>query len=449
MRQPIRHMLGMTSVLVLSACSSTGVSVTGEDSIFRNKELDYTKAPLIERLNVPSDLQNKRLQKDLLVVPDADTSLSQAGITEAPRPAFVFAEMGSQSAQLLGANQGKHIAVNGTPEMIWQQVGQFWQLQNMPLAVADSASGIMETEWVPLPGVDGDPGIVGGWLRSLTGGDDDLAYSRVRTEMVLNDAGLIEISLGYVQASHGEVASGKRPDWQQEGHEVEAKSELMFALLQYLSRTVRVAHKSTQDMSHQHGLLGKDQKGRPLIRIDQNQVQAMRLLLQAMADMDVGSHDAELGKIYFTHTTHLQAVSEKEQGGGVWGWFKGLHSGSKNQQESRPVTLDMSVLGGKKAVEEAAPVIVYSANNVMPSVSDDPKDRKGYKIWMGGEVIYIFEDEDQGEVDADGVYTFTGYFQLQLTPTIKGVYVQVLSSMGTHAGKAHAEEILWLIKQGL
>ncbi len=449
MRQPIRHMLGLTSVLVLSACSSTGVSVTGEDSIFRNKELDYTKAPLIERLNVPSDLQNKRLQKDLLVVPDADTSLSQAGITVAPRPAFVFAEMGSQSTQLLGANQGKHIAVNGNPELIWQQVGQFWQLQEMPLAVADSASGVMETEWVPLPGVDGDPGVVGGWLRSLTGGDDDLAYSRVRTEMVLNDAGLIEISLGYVQASHDEVASDKRPDWQQEGHDVVAKSELMFALLQYLSRTVRVAHKSTQDISHQLGLLGKDQKGHPLIRIDESQAQAMRLLLQAMAGMDVGSHDAELGKIYFTHTTHLQAIAEEEQGRGILGWFKGLHSGNDNQQESGPITLDMSVFDGKKSTKENAQVIVYSADNVMPSASDDPKDRKGFKIWMGGEVIYIFEDEDQGEVDADGVYTFTGHFQLQLTPTIKGVYAQVLSSKGTHAGRAHAEEILWLIKQGL
>ncbi|MCP4928084.1 MAG: outer membrane protein assembly factor BamC, partial [Gammaproteobacteria bacterium] len=397
----------------------------------------------------PSDLQNKRLQKDLLVVPDADTSLSQAGITEAPRPAFVFAEMGSQSTQLLGANQGKHIAVNGNPEMIWQQVGQFWQLQEMPLAVADSASGIMETEWVPLPGVDSDPGIVGGWFRSLTGGDDDLAYSRVRTEMVLNDAGLIEISLGYVQASHDEVASDKRPDWQQEGHDVVAKSELMFALLQYLSRTARVAHKSTQDISHQLGLLGKDQKGHPLIRIDESQAQAMRLLLQAMAGMDVGSHDAELGKIYFTHTTHLQAIAEEEQGRGILGWFKGLHSGNDNQQESGPITLDMSVFDGKKSTKENAQVIVYSADNVMPSASDDPKDRKGFKIWMGGEVIYIFEDEDQGEVDADGVYTFTGHFQLQLTPTIKGVYAQVLSAKGTHAGRAHAEEILWLIKQGL
>ena len=197
------------------------------------------------------------------------------------------------------------------------------------------------------------------------------------------------------------------------------------------------------------GLLGKDQHGRPLIRIEHNQEEALQLLLAAMSDMDVGSHDPALGMIYFTHTTHLQAVAEEATDGGIWGWFKGLHNGNNSKQESAPITLDMSILGGKSEAEEVKPEIIYSSNNVVPSVSDDPKDRKGYKIWMGGEVIYIFEDEDQGDVDENGVYTFTGNFQLQLTQTLKGVYVQVLTSKGGHAGVAHAEEILWKIKQGL
>ena len=95
------------------------------------------------------------------------------------------------------------------------------------------------------------------------------------------------------------------------------------------------------------------------------------------------------------------------------------------------------------------PAIVYSSQNISPSVADDPKQRKGYKIWLGGEVIYIFEDKDQGNVDEQGVYTYTGNYQLTLTPTLKGVYVQVLTSREDYAAKAHAEEILWQIKQGL
>jgi len=451
MKQPVWHMLGLASVLLVSGCSSNGISVTGEDSVFRNKELDYTQAPVVERLRVPADLQDKRMQNDLLTVPEADTSASQAGITEAPRPAFVFAEMGSQSAQLLGANQDKHIAVRGNPQVVWQQVRQFWQLQNMPIQTDDSANGVMETEWVALPGVDEDPGLVGGWLRSLTGGNNDLDFSKVRTLMQTDAAGRIVISLDYMQASHNDLENNIQPDWQSQGHDVESKSELMFALLQYLSRTVRTAQKSNQNLSSDVGLLGKDQNGRPLIRIDQRKDQSMELLLAAMSDMDVGSYDPALGKIYFTHTTHVQAVAEEAQAGGVWGWFKGLHAGDTKQQTSQPITLDMSLLGGgaDDADKEPAAEIVYSSKDVQPSVSDDPKDRKGFKIWLGGEVIYIFEDEDQGEVNADGVYTFTGNFQLQLTETLKGVYVQVFTSTGVHAGAGHAEEILWQIKQGL
>jgi uncharacterized lipoprotein len=448
MKQPMWPLLGLATTLVLSGCSTS--SITGEDSVFRNKALDYTQAATVQRLQVPEDLQADRLQHDLLVVPDVDTSASQAGMKEAPRPNFVFAEMGSQSAQLLGANEAKHIAVEGDAELVWQQVVKFWQLQNMPLATNQPAEGVMETEWVALPGVDEDPGLVGGWLRSLTGGNNDLAYSKVRTSMANSQTGQIMISLNYVQASHEQVADGMQADWLNQGQHVEGRSELMFELLQYLSRTVRTAQKSAMQSEVTSGLLGKDQNGRPLIRLETKPEQAMHILLTAMQDMDVGSHDMEAGKIYFTHTTHVQAVAPEAGGSGLWAWFKNLHSGDNNKQDMGPITLDMSLLGGSADADaEPEPQIVYSSKGVAPSVSDDPKDRKGFKIWMGGEVIYIFEDEDQGEVGEDGVYTFTGNFQLHLIPTLKGVYVQVFTSKGGHAATAHAEEILWLIKQGL
>lgn len=447
MKQPMWPLLGLATTVVLSGCSTS--SVTGEDSVFRNKALDYTQASTVQRLQVPEDLQADRLQNDLLVVPDVDTSTSQAGMKQAPRPNFVFAEMGSQSAQLLGANEAKHIAVDGDPQLVWQQVAKFWQLQNMPLAINQPAEGVMETEWVALPGVDEDPGLVGGWLRSLTGGNNDLAYSKVRTSMANSQSGQIMISLDYVQATHNQVADNMQADWQNQGQHVEGRSELMFELLQYLSRTVRTAQKSALQQGDAAGLLGQDQDGRPLIRLDAKQDEAIELLLAAMSDMDVGSHDSVAGKIYFTHTTNVQAVAPEAEGEGLWGWFKGLHSGGDNR-DTGPITLDTSLFGGKdEADKEPEPEIVYSAKGVAPSVSDDPKDRKGFKIWLGGEVIYIFEDEDQGVVDENGVYSFTGNYQLHLTPTLKGVYVQVHTSKGGHAANAHAEEILWLIKQGL
>ena len=118
----------------------------------------------------------------------------------------------------------------------------------------------------------------------------------------------------------------------------------------------------------------------------------------------------------------------------------------RSSRESKGIQLDSLTLDDKQA--EAAP-IVYSAMGQEPSLSDDPANRKGFKVWMGGKVIYTFEDEDQGDFDEQGVYTFIGHFQLQIIPYLQGVYVQVLTASNTPAIKAHAEEILWHIKRGL
>jgi len=260
----------------------------------------------------------------------------------------------------------------------------------------------METAWTPLPGVDQDPGVVGSWLRSLTGGDKDLAYSKVRTELKPTAAGRVAIHLSYMQASHAVAASRLPPDWQAQATNVEAKSALMFELLQHLSRTVRVVNKSIQDNTIEVGLLGKDQYGRPLLSIEANQDQAMTLLLEAMADMDVGSYDQQAGKIYFTHTTNTEAKAEKSNGGGLWEWFKDLNTGGDDKQNTG-ITLDSSLFGGAKEPVENQPEIIYSSQNTQPSVSDDPKDRKGFKVWLGGEVIYIFEDDDQGDINKEGI----------------------------------------------
>jgi uncharacterized lipoprotein len=450
MKQPVWYLFGLASVMILGGCSSI---VVEDDNIFRNKALDYSQAPSVGRLQVPADMQNQNIQNDLLVIPAADTSANEAGVVDVPRPAFVFPEMGNETAQLFGANADLHIAISGDMATVWHNVSQFWQQKNMPLVTADDASGVMETAWIALPGVDEDPGVIAKLLRFLTGGDNDLAYSKVRTEMMPDPSGRIIIHLGYVQASHDAVANDWQPDWQVKGYDVEAKSALMFELLQHLSLKMRVAKKSSQQNVGNGVLMGKDQHGHPLLSIAASQDQAMTILLKSMAAMDVGSYDRQSGKIYFTHTTHIQATPGASSGGGIWNWFKGLHSGSNGKQDTGPITPNTPLLGGQKSTIAEQPAIVYSSRNIKPPVSDEPKERKGFKIWLGGEVIYILEDEGQGRMDEQGAYASntsnTDYYQLALTPTLKGTYVQVLTAEADYAAKAHSEEILWQIRQEL
>jgi len=76
-------------------------------------------------------------------------------------------------------------------------------------------------------------------------------------------------------------------------------------------------------------------------------------------------------------------------------------------------------------------------------------DKKGYKIWLGGKIIFVFEDDDQGDISETGEYTYSGQFQLNFEETLTSVYLQILNNEGQPAAKVYAEEILWRLKQQL
>jgi outer membrane protein assembly factor BamC len=106
-------------------------------------------------------------------------------------------------------------------------------------------------------------------------------------------------------------------------------------------------------------------------------------------------------------------------------------------------------LGGGK---DAAPITdnpIYSADTKLAPKEESLADKKGYKVWLGGKVIYVFEDQDQGDVSDTGEYTYIGQFQLNLEETLTSVYLQVLDNQGQPAAKVYAEEILWRLQQKL
>jgi hypothetical protein len=204
--------------------------------------------------------------------------------------------------------------------------------------------------------------------------------------------------------------------------------------------------KTDETKLYQVPLLGKDQFGRPLVQLNMNYDQALTNVLKAMASFDVGSYDEIAKKIYFTHTSHLrssQATASTSEG--VWGWFKDLHSGSKREPGTK---VKVNLLGGKDE-DTTAERPIYSSDPEIAAKGTSLEDKKGYKVWLGGKVIYVFEDDDQGDVSETGEYTYMGSFQLHFEETLNSVYVQVLNDQGQPARNVYAEEILWRLQQTL
>ena len=437
----------LVACLAIGACSTNPLTSASEDSILRDKSLDYAQSKVIARLTVPADLDASAIQQDLLRVP-SQTAVTATGVVAAPRPDFVFAQTGSASARLIDNGQQKRISVVGNVAKVKQQVVQFWTNQQISIILHQSGSKeIVETQWFSLSDDTVADDFISRWVRSLTDVDDDLAHGRVRIVLLPQGENRVELVLSFLQQSQLQIAQQQEISWGAVGQSLANESELTFELLRYLSRTGQVAQK-TQSTTNHKGLvlLGKDQFGEPVIQLDMGAEESLNTVLQAMSDFDVGSHDLNPQKIYFTYTSHVKAVAQqKSSSDGIWGWFKGLHGGERKQG----ISLDLALLGGDEKVANVSASPVYSSNPDQADAVTDLADKKGYKIWLAGEVIYVFEDEDQGDVNDQGEYTYVGQYQLNFEPTLKSTYVQVRNSQGEVAPTVYAKEILWKVQQGL
>jgi len=433
--------------MVLSACSGNPFLSDDGDSILRNKSLDYAQSKVVDRIIVPQGLNDDQVQNDLLTIPAAQSLEQSVGIEAAPRPDFVFAEAGSDSAHFTGDVNLKRISVAGNLGKVQGQVAQFWSNQGIAVEAVSSSEAI-ETEWFSLSENAPSDDFISRWIRSLTKSDDDIAYGRVKVELNKTLKNRIELSLYFLQFTQLEIEQNKLVDWQEAGRTLANESEITFELLRYLSHTALVAQKTDDtNLQYQTPLLGKDQHGRPLVQLNMSYKQALPNVIAAMSSFDVGSYDEVAKKVYFTHTSHLRTIEEvASSDGGVWGWFKGLHSGSTRKTG---VNINLALLGGDEAETPINDSPIYSSDPELAVEETSLADKKGYKVWMGGKVIYVFEDEDQGDISDTGEYTYVGQFQLSFEETLTSVYLQIFDNQGQPAAKVYAEEILWGIQQQL
>jgi outer membrane protein assembly factor BamC len=433
----------LLAIMVLTSCSGVPSLSDDGDSILRDKSLDYAQAKVINRILVPDGLNDAQIQQDLLTIPKAQLMEQSTGIKDAPRPDFVFAQTGSDSARLTGDENQQRISVAGTITKVQGHVAQFWSNQGIALDAVSSVN-VIETEWFSLSEKPSSNDFISRWIRSLTKSDENIANGRVKVELSEASPNRVELSLYFVQLTQLEIAQNQAVDWQQTGRALAQESEITFELLRYLSHTAHVAKRTNETNPQPSPLLGKDQYGRPLVQLNMSYKKALPKVLAAMSDFDVGSHDAVAKKVYFTHTSHSRLANDAPSAsGGLMGWFKDLHTG-------KPSTgLKISLSGDDKDSNAIEQRPVYSSDPQRALKETSLADKKGYKIWLGGKVIYVFEDEDQGDVSDSGEYTYVGQFQLNFEETLNSVYLQIFDNQGQPADSTYAEEILWRLQQQL
>ncbi|MBA4502002.1 outer membrane protein assembly factor BamC [Marinobacterium marinum] len=454
--------LALAISVALTGCSMVDKNpIYGESGVIRDRSQDYELARKSGRLQLPPHLRAKEMQEQLVVPHVGATATQSDGSFEVPRPEFFYADSGTDSVNFRRIEGEKVILVDEPIADVWLKAQDFWAFNDIDIVRFDPRQGVMETDWIVLDGRDYS--FVDLWVKRLTLQDVE-GPTRNKLRMTLRpdpeDYGRTAVRLKHVQ--YPEEAEVAGIDWDRQAQDVSYKSDMMFELLRYLSKAGSPQTANTlvalQQKTADRPLLGRDSRGNPVLKISTSIDSAWAQVDAALdaADVDVGTRDQAAGIFYLTYTT-TTPFEETEK----MGFFEWLHS------DRGDIKLDTSMisaaLGGDEAEEGG---VRYSAIGAVPSNErqdeegelstelsdpDNPANRKGYKIWFAGKVVYVFGSEDSnGDFNAEtGYYEHTGRYQLKMNRTRSGVFLSVMNEDGLEAPAIVAEEILWTVKDQL
>lgn len=468
----------MNKLLPLTLCvavAGTGCSVIkdnplyGESGVIRDRSQDYEASLPGKKLVIPAHLNTKEMPPQL-VVPEIGTTATErvAGAFKVPRPEFFYADSSSENVNLAREDGEKLIVVDEAVDDVWVKVQEFWRFNGIGIENVDAQSGVMETSWIRREGPEYS--LVDSWIKRLTFQDikgDTQDKIRIELAPKSGDFGRTAIKLSHVQYPAEQQVSSI--DWNKEARNISYKSDMMFEMLRYLSKatgdrdaTSLLALQNDTRRGHQ---LGRDSRGSPVLKLDGAADLAWSDVSNAIdrTTIDVGTRDQGKGIFYVTYTTTTPFEETQEMG-----FFEWLHSDREEITISTEF-LDTALGGGEEdengiryssksdtqLAEEVLAAELADENRKaeaeIPLQEDELANQKGFKLWLGGQVIYVFGgDQNSGTFNHDtGQYEHVGQYQLRLKRQSNGVFLQVLTPQGLTAANIVAEEILWDIKEKL
>lgn len=441
------------SIISLAGCETltNNFLYGGEDAVIRDRGQDYEKAQISPPLVVPSHLDSNTIQ-NTLEIPDIGTAAVESDQEfEIPRPDFFIAEAGNEKVNLARQGNQRLIVVNEPIDQVWIKVQDFWNFNDQPIEISDPRQGMMETAWIDSGGEE--PGFFSRMVARLTFSDVEEGPTRDKLRLYLRpdseSQSKTSIRLDHLRASSSDT--DQPADWSGKSQSVSYQSEVMYDLLHYLSKnTIEATASAERARRAQQGqvFIGRDSQGKPVLKMTVPVDQAWSMLENSLlsSEIDVGSFDRSLGKYYITYTSAAPLVDDTEDEVGFLDWLHG---------DREDIKISSDVLAGVLGAEDDPNEGPRYSSKPEPELIDNPDleqqrlaARDGYKIWLGGRIIYVFDSGQQsGDLDPEtGELLFTGKYQVAMTRRSSGIYVSLLTDKGTPAPVGVAEELFWKLR---
>ncbi len=204
----------------------------------RDRENDYLKADTFPRTKIPENLDSPAFN-DLMVIPDIVDSRGISGQEfEVPVPVPLPTNFGIERIIIKRLGESRWIFLDVPPATVWSDLREFWQDNNLTIALIDPSSGLIETEW--LRSEDGDGEQILGSLKQ--GGAQTSSRDQIENRFQIRiepgvRTGSSEIHLRYKRATPG-LRQDEQLNWSEQSDDLQVEDTVLSAIAYHLGETI-------------------------------------------------------------------------------------------------------------------------------------------------------------------------------------------------------------------
>ncbi|WP_163832993.1 outer membrane protein assembly factor BamC [Spartinivicinus ruber] len=354
--------------LLLATATLSACGIFGDGGYIRDRSNDYLKAKTYPRLNIPDEL-NARPAEGVMVVPNIRAAGKPPKEFTLPRPERVVVRADTNDFRIEKSGTLRWLVTDKPKREVWPLLVEFWKDSKVPLAIADQAAGVIETDWIH-PKAYSEQDVVGQFILGVIGDEDEeLATDKFKLTAVDGEiAGETRYFLQHVREAHEAVEEGKQVPWDKLAKRTDSISAGMLnELLLYLTRAAKtsVALVDQNQPINDRAFIEQDGNGNPILLIKTGFGLAWTSVADALkaANVKVTDKNRTAGLFYIALDAEHQPVPEKEEGffSGILGDDEGKGAAAE-EQESYQIRLtlfnDEVQISVERNINAVAPVDV-------------------------------------------------------------------------------------------
>ncbi|MEN9501361.1 MAG: outer membrane protein assembly factor BamC [Pseudomonadota bacterium] len=219
----LHPVLVLSSVLVLSACSSIDFGV--------GDRIDYKNSKTINSLEVPPDLHAPDYDPTFATIPSGSVSASALARGEVRSGSGAVLPT-TGGVQMMSSGNVRWLQVAAPADAVWSKLQDFWRTMGVAVKRDEPRVGIMETDWAEnraeIP-MDGVRQLLG---KAFEGMFDAGSRDRFKIRLERPSAQVTAVYLSHERAE--EQVSGTGTKWEYRPAKPELEAEMLNRLMVYL-----------------------------------------------------------------------------------------------------------------------------------------------------------------------------------------------------------------------